>query len=95
MSTTLDVDNFLTKKHFQMLEYLKWPWEKTHFILSKKCFGCGFLTVCNKAQPKHFIIENEQYVKSLLYFDFFWCKNCAQCSIYDHFIDDECELCCN
>lgn len=93
ISMIIDIDNFLTKNHFQLLKYLKWPWVKTHFILSSKCFGCDFLTVCNEAQPEHFIIENEQYVKNLLHFNFFWCKNCLECSIYDHFPDDECELC--
>lgn len=95
MPVFLDVDNFLTIKDFQLLKQCNWPWTNTHFILSDKCFGCGFLTVCNEAQPAHFIIENKEYVKSVLYLNFFWCKNCLNCSIYDHYPDDECEFCFN
>lgn len=91
MVVYMDIDRYLVKKDFRMLKYLAWPWNETHFLLSEICYGCGHYNVM-KNKPKHFVM-NQKNMRKLLRYDFFWCENCSVYTIYDHYTNDECELC--
>lgn len=87
----LDVDAFLTKEDFCLLKKSKkWPWKITHFILRTKCFQCQYSAVSTK--PQHIIVLDYEIIY-LLSFNCFWCENCNNQAIYDHYPSDECEFC--
>lgn len=91
----MDIDRYLTKKDFRMLKYFTWPWKETHFLLSETCHGCGHYNNVMNYKPKHLIVHNLRNIRKLLYYGFFWCDNCFVYTIYDHYIEDECQLCNN
>lgn len=95
MVVILDVDQFLTKNQIMLLNKSEvlWPWDVTHFILSKKCIGCGHPTYSINYKPNHFIVDEKDHVKYLLSEDLFWCKKCHIYSVYDHYPSDECDFC--
>lgn len=53
----IDIDKYLERNDFQNYigQKLTWPWHKTHFIWSHKCFGCGQLSISTATGPHHFI----------------------------------------
>lgn len=96
MVVVMDVDCFINKKKIRMLKNKKWPWNITHFILSDKCVACGYATSTTNAivtqKPHHFIMVQNDML-TLLQSNFFWCQNCHEFAIYDHYPWDECEVC--
>ncbi|CAG9783634.1 unnamed protein product [Diatraea saccharalis] len=93
MVVFLDIDKFLTRKDFSLLKRTKWPWKRTHFILATKCHNCKTYTDTNLGIPTHFVIFSDRQIIRLLNRKFFWCQTCLLFTIYDHFLDDECEYC--
>lgn len=79
-----------------MIKRKNWPWKLTHFILSEKCIACGYATNTYDAnvpqKPFHFIMAKND-IFTLLHVNFFWCQNCHEFLIYDHYPCDECEVC--
>lgn len=92
MVVLVDVDNFLTKIDFILMQESIWPWMNTHFRIAENCFGCGFPTTLSN-QPCHFIVSDNIKVKNLINVEFFWCQRCTFYAIYDHYCEDECENC--
>lgn len=89
----MDVDCFLNKKKIRKLKNKKWPWTLTHFILSGKCIASRYSTSYDMPQkPLHFVMGCDDLIK-LLHSNFFWCQNCQEFTIYDHYPSDECEVC--
>lgn len=68
----LDIDKFLTRADFKLLNSLIWPWESTHFVLSEKCYGCHSIIDFHTLRPFHFIIKtnktNKNKIGDLLHF---------------------------
>lgn len=93
MPDFMDVDTFLNKDDLKQLDQLRWPWKKTHFILSDKCNGCGLSTNDNSNRRRfHFVLPDNK-IKHLLNTCSFWCRGCAYFAVYDHFTNDECYYC--
>lgn len=90
MVAYLDVDCFLSKDDMQKLEELEWPWKIRHFILSKKCYGCGCST--DSRLRAHFIIDKSN-IKNIINIKQFWCQVCDYMLVYDHYSADECDYC--
>lgn len=89
--SNMDVDRFLIKDDFhELITEVIWPWQITYFIIREECFGCHNQT--NSNLPSHFIITKEK-IKYLFYVNIFWCQHC-RFAIYDHYLSDECEICC-
>lgn len=63
----LDIDTFLTRADFRLLNRLVWPWENTHFILSNKCYGCHSIIDFHTLRPFHFIIRNKNKSHTIFY----------------------------
>lgn len=92
----IDIDKFLTKNDFQKYidQKLTWPWPETHFIRSQKCFGCGQFFNALPNGPHHFVIKMSiEHAKALIRSSLFWCSSCTVFTIYDHYIEEECEHC--
>lgn len=92
MVVIADVDFFLNKNDFMLLQESAWPWLITHFRIVEKCYGCAFPTNLSN-RPHHFIIFDTSKIKDLINYDFFWCQQCAFYAIYDHYCEDECDYC--
>lgn len=71
MVVIADIDKFLTKYDFSLLEELLWPWEVTHFCIAVKCFGCQHPTTTNN-KPYHFVVRDRTKLKDLINIAFFW-----------------------
>lgn len=93
MVAFLDVDKFITRNDLKNLKRRKWPWRRTHFILSSNCYNCDSPTTNNTRIPAHFVVTGSDKVIQLLKHNFFWCQTCSVFSIYDHFPEDECNHC--
>lgn len=86
----MDIDRYLKGDDFEHLFFNRqWPWQITHFIIRRECFGCD--SQINSYLPSHFIIPLEK-VKYLFFVNFFWCQYCSF-AIYEHYINEECETC--
>lgn len=93
MVVFLDIDKFITKDDLRQLSKSKWPWKKTHFLIMQKCYACR--TVIDNStgsKPIHIVLSDIR-IKLLLRSSFFWCPNCSEYSVYDHYPSDECYYC--
>lgn len=92
----IDIDKFLTKNDFQRYidQRLTWPRAETHFTRLQECFGCGQFPDATPNAPYHFIIKMSiEHAKAIIKSSVFWCNYCTVFTIYDHYIEDECEFC--
>lgn len=82
----LDSNAPLTKDIIQKSN--RWPWKKTHFILS----GCKCPIDYKQLElKKHFVLKPDK-ILWLLNDDYIWCKICG-ISIYNCMPEKECTLC--
>lgn len=95
MGTLVDIDKVLSINDLIKCldDGLQWPWEKTHFILAKKCLVCKNTVDAEGLRLIHFSLAmNRQDIQFLLKLPYIWCTYCNSC-LYDHYPTDECEFC--